>query len=296
MPPPSSQRGIAGRRGCALAVTTSIATFACTGGAPLLYPAHPLPAGAVTVGAGTSQRFALGEADAAIDAAATAARDGVTAEEAPAVIRGAVAQATAAPGLAPWVGARRGLGRGYELGLVSSGRTLRADGRRAFAGESTALSLGLGVSSQLGAPGDELGFTGAIDGVDERGLVSLAAELPVLVGYRSSANVVSLWAGRRPGLETMRLELALGSGEGGARETTVHARRLWVDGVLGAMVGVRPLWVAVELDVGRTWGSGRWDLLAPASGGATAVLEGGESDPVGAFILTPAAVLVGRFD
>ncbi len=297
MPPPSRLRWIVGRCSRALAVAASVATLACAGGAPLLYPAHPLPAGAVTVGAGTSQRFALGEADGAIDAAATAARDGVATEETPTVIRGAVAQTTAAPGLAPWIGARGGLGRGYELGLVSSGRTLRADGRHAFAADSTALSLGLGVSSQLGAPGDELGVAGAIDDVEARGLVSLAVEVPVLVGYRSSANVVSLWAGLRPGLEAMRLELELGSVDGVARETTVHARRLWVDGVLGAMVGVRPLWVAVELDVGRTWGSGRWDPLAPASGGAAAAaLEGGESDPIGAFTLTPAAVLVGRFD
>ncbi len=295
MPPGPSLRGIVGRRRRALAMAASLSPLACAGGTPLLHPAHPLPRGAVTVGAGTSQRFALGEADTAMDAASRAARDDVTAEEIPLVLRGAVAQTTAAPGLAPWVGARVGLGEGHEIGLVSSGRTLRLDGRRAFAGDSTALSLGLGLSSQLGAPADALEIHGAIDGVRDRGLASVALDLPVLIGYRSSANVVSLWAGLRPGVEALRAELLLGADEASALETTVHARRLWIDGVLGAMIGVRPLWVALELDVGTTWGSGRWNVPAPASGGPAAI-EGGESHLIGAFTLTPAAVLVGRFD
>lgn len=278
-------------------MAASLSPLACAGGTPLLHPAHPLPRGAVTVGAGTSQRFALGEADAAMDAAVDAAREDVTAEEIPVVVRGAVAELTAAPGLAPWVGVRAGMGRGLELGFVSSGRTLRLDGRRAFAGDSTALSVGLGVSSQLGAPADAFEIHGVIGGVRDRGLASVALELPILVGYRSSASVVSLWVGIRPGVEAMRAELLLDSGEASVLETTVRARRLWVDGVLGAMVGVRPLWVALELDVGHAWGSGRWDAPVPADrGAATADLAGAESDPIGAFTLTPAAVLVGRFD
>ncbi|MBN2192501.1 MAG: hypothetical protein JW751_06760 [Polyangiaceae bacterium] len=273
---------------------TLIAT-ACGGGAPLLYSAHPLPAGGVTAGAGVSQRFALGEADSAASQAAAVTAEEVTAAESRAVARGVVAQLLVAPGLAPYLGARVGAGRDTELGFTASGRSVRVDARRAFARGKTALSLGVGFGNRIGLDTSEVTSSGAIPRVNDTNVSGVSLELPILVGYRSSANVVSLWTGLRPGLETLWGSVLFSPADAEPLETDIVARRAFIDGVVGAMVGVRPIWVGIELDMGYGWGSGRWDVPIVGSG-EDAVLSSRGSGSIEGFTVTPAAVLVGRFN
>lgn len=283
----------------AAAAGLGLGALACGGGAPLLHPAHALPAGGVTAGAGFSQRFAVGEASSAQQAAARLDPAAANTEGLGELARGAVAQALFAPGLAPWAGARAGLGQDLELGLTASGRSLRLDARRAYGGDVTALSLGLALSSRVPLSGAEPDRSGAIAGLDDRGVGGLALELPLLVGYRSSGDVVTVWAGLRPGLETLRGPLRFVAAGDTELETTLHAHRIWLDGILGAMVGLHPLWVGLELDFGYVRGAGRWEAPTPtdgSAGGPLGPLLAERSGPLDGFTFTPAAVLRGRFD
>ncbi len=108
----------------------------CGGGLPLLHPAATLPAGEVRAAAGFSGNVATGSfADALKGAqneasAISGAPGPLTTDETYA--KGALVAASVAPGLAPLVGARIGIGSHFEGGLMYTGRGMRADVRRSF--------------------------------------------------------------------------------------------------------------------------------------------------------------------
>src|SRR5258706_5050818 len=94
-----------------------LAVVGCGGGVPLLHPAHVLPAGRVSAGAGVSGEFSLRSNG--------APRPPGDPEQAG--FEDAVARAALSPGIAPWVGTRAGLGARLEGGLPDTGRAVRVD-------------------------------------------------------------------------------------------------------------------------------------------------------------------------
>ncbi len=97
------------------------------------------------------------------------------------------------PAVAPYAAARIGIPGTNEAGLSYSGQGLRGDLRHAFEWGNRALSAGVGVSG-LG-----LGQSGASDppGTDLSGAHGVGVDLPILFGYRTDADVISVWAGLR---------------------------------------------------------------------------------------------------
>jgi hypothetical protein len=204
----------------ALAACAALLTTACGGGVPLFHGAHTLGRGATAQGAGFSGTFALGDAR---SAAASQAPEQSAAIDA------------LAPRVAPWVNARIGLGAESEAGLTYTARAIRLDARHAFEDGSVALSVGAGAS----------GILRTRDPVIEGNTVRSAPggfgfDVPVLVGWRSDAGVVTLWAGARGGFEML-----------GADRSTAHEldlRRWYGGAVVGFGLGFRHVHGAIELD------------------------------------------------
>jgi hypothetical protein len=279
-----------------LGVALACLATACGGGAPLLYPAHTLPRSSVSFAAGTSGHVSFGRLAAAEDDLAEAAAVGggaVTSEERTAFVRGALARFAVAPGVAPFVAARAGLGHHTEVGLSYLGRALRLDARRAFEWPNLALSLGLAGSGALSrfrdTPTRTLEGPGsALRSVDVTSLRGYGLELPVLFGYRSDADVVLLWAGVRGGAEhdTFSVVLVETGNQAGDKQfgTSAAATRYWVGGLVGFAIGLSPIQVRVELDAAYEHIQGH---LLTGGGELTAEVAG--------LSLTPAMAISAKF-
>jgi hypothetical protein len=216
----------------------------CGGGLPLLHPAQTLGPGEVRATTGLSASIATGDISSAIRTASDTRTAGpATPDEAYA--RGALAAASIAPGLAPVVGARVGLGHEMEGGLVYTSRAVRVDARRSFPlSHSWAMSLGAGGTAVIG--GNEVGEP--VRGLDLGTLHGWGADLPVLVGYASDADLYRLWVGVRAGWEQADLSVQ-GAPAVGASTAALSATRLWGGALLGLAVGFRHVHVAMEVDV-----------------------------------------------
>lgn len=218
--------------------TLASALAGCGGGVPLGHPAHVLSAGKVTVGAGVSGTFAV-EASPATPASAARLRE-----------------LTVAPEVSPWVAARAGFGGGFEGGLGMTTRAVRVDARRAFElwNRSWALSVGAGVSALLAAPP-----RGAASGVYGGGF-----DVPVLLGWRSRADLYSVWAGPRFGAEVLSGRLDWSG------VATPASGRSWNAGaVVGLRAGLRHLYAVLELEVAYRAAEGTLGAEAVAVRGAT---------------------------
>ncbi len=264
----------------------------CGGGAPLLHPAHVLPANAVSFAAGTSGRFSLGglaRAEQKLDDAAALPGGATTAAERRDFVAGALTRLAVAPGVAPFVAARAGLGAGNEAGLSYLGRALRLDARHAFEWPSVALSLGLAGTGALSRAGDKptrevTGQDAGLRSVEVTSLRGYGLELPVVVGYRSGADVVMLWAGLRAGFERDTFDLVLVEAPDEQFGTSGEAMRYWGGGLLGFAIGLAPIQVRVEIDA--AYESAHGNLLT--GGGELAADVGGVS-------LTPAMAISAKF-
>jgi len=166
----------------------------------------------------------------------------------PGYARGAIVAAAVAPGLAPFVAARVGIGGESEGGIAYTGRGVRIDARRAFAlGKATALSVGGGVSvpfygRQQGEP---------LPNVDLSSLRGYGADIPVLVGWESSAGIYQAWAGLRGGFEHDTIENLTSEPKPvtlGIPPIGLSATRYYGSAVVGLAAGFRVLHVALELD------------------------------------------------
>jgi hypothetical protein len=243
----------------------------CAGGLPMLHPAQALRPVEVRAAAGFSANvvgadFAGAMHDARVEAASNPApRDATFA-------RGALAAAAVGPGLAPWVAARVGLGGSFEAGLSYSGRALRADVRRAF-------ELATGWAASVGAAGSTVvgGHPegGELPGVDVGGLHGWGADVPVLVGFESDAQLYMAWLGARAGWEHVDISATGGGGLPG-----LSATRYWAGGLFGIAVGFRHVHVAVEIDASYATVSGEY---------------GGVQGTVHGLVLAPASALWWRF-
>jgi hypothetical protein len=240
-------------------VLGSASLNACAGGAPLLHPAHTLPENQVSVAAGTTGHFALGSlqhADRRLDTAAAMSGGVNEPRDIDGFVQGALTRFAVAPGVAPFVAARVGLGGHNEAGLSYTARAFRLDGRHAIEWPSVALSFGAVATGVLSRPGDEPsrriedepgGSTG-FRTFDLTSLNGYGLELPLLFGYRSDADVVKLWAGVRAGLERDSANVTLVFAPDTAVSSRADATRFWGGGLVGFSVGLAPIEVRVELD------------------------------------------------
>jgi hypothetical protein len=280
-------------RGWVVFAGSAVSSTACGGGAPLLHPAHTLPADQISAAVGTSGHFVLGDlARAKADLTAAAADPGgaTTRDERHRFVQGALAELAMAPGVAPYVAARAGLGNHNEVGLTYTARSLRLDARHAFEWPSLAVSVGLAGIGALPRVVDR-----PKDGLDEAGGAGLRTmdvessrgyglELPLLFGYRSSADVVKLWAGLRAGFERDSYYVTIVEAPDHAFATDAEATRLWAGGLVGFSVGLAPIEVRVELDAAYEMAEGS---LAAAGGKLEAELSG--------WTLTPAMAISAKF-
>ena len=249
-----------------LCLLSSAAVLAgCGGASPLMHTAHPLEDGQITVGAGFSgsinmDRPALGEEQ--IDEAI-------------------LGEAATAPGFAPWVGARAGLGSEFDAGLIYTARTIRADLRHAWLSHfepespfhSAALSLSLGASGLLPKRDDDLATRVGGFGLD----------LPLLVGLNSDADVYNIYLGARGGFEYLNGQRELPSDPLDPTLVLLDPIKGWhaqTGGLIGLRVGFRYLFAAIELAGDYHWASGTI----------------GDTDAsFRVFALRPAGALIGRF-
>jgi hypothetical protein len=254
-------------RGHLLAVVSPM-LCACGGGAATLYPAHTLGPNQVTAGAGVSGNFAFSGGQSVLQGPPAAAV-GPGGDPEQTYVDDSVRTALLAPGIAPWVGARVGLGGQNEAGLTYTGRSARLDARHAFENDEFALSIGLGASGVLVHPGSyhppDSTSPPAVGRFTDPNANLIATgwglELPIVAGWRSSASVVSIWAGGRAGFERVLGELPVVTPPQPPPKpgvsppppppplfADVGGSRLWAGGLVGFAIGIKPIWVAVELD------------------------------------------------
>ncbi len=212
----------------------TLALCGCGGGVPLMHSAHPTPEHEVTVGAGFSgtlvtSSLPVSGAQADVDELRTGALS---------------------PGIAPWVGARLGFARGFDAGLLYSGRSVRVDGRKSFElTRSLALSLGLGAAGLL--PQSRRGSDLRVGG--------FGGDVPLLFGWRSRADVYSAWIGARGGAELLRGVRELPSDAATPEivvNEAVNGWHAWSGGVVGLRVGFRYVFAVLEVDAAMHWARG----------------------------------------
>lgn len=267
------RRASCGAPGLLTAFVASASLAACGGSSPLLHPAHVEPEGVVVAGAGVSGQISLGAAEQAVLDARAASPQGPAGPEDRTYRRGALSLASFAPGVAPWVGARVGLGGQNEAGLAYTGRALRVDARHAFGDERLAFSAGAGAHGVLRQRENDPGLAG----LDLNEVSGYGFDLPLLAGWQSSAGLIRAWGGLRFGYE--RLGGRVGLGEPDAAR--LSAWRTWGGGLVGLAMGFRHVYVALELDAAYHHAEGR---LGEVRG-----LE------LNGLTLAPGGALLGRF-
>ncbi len=254
---------------------------------PLLHPAQPLPAGVTSLSAGLGSQWVGGKANREIDAAQATTAAGQSASTLPATQT--VAAALWSPGLFPWVSMRLGLGQQSEAGLSYTGHRARIDGRYATLRGHWALSVGAGASLGLehattSANGSStFDSTESIAGVDTSGARAVAFDVPVILGWRSSADIARIWFGLRPTYERAYGTLML-TAPATISQVNFNANVMTMEGLVGLAMGLRPLFIALELSVGESIARG-------SMSGSPGTVSGGSAS-LSALTVTPAAALI----
>ena len=246
-------------------LASTLATLAgCGGGTPLLHPARTLPSGEVRVAGGLSGNLVPGGLSNDLRAARErAANDPNGVPGAPGTnadyAKGALVAAAMAPGIAPFVGARVGLGNAFEGGLAYTGRAVRVDVRKSFDAKETSLSIGIGGTAAL--YGRDAGQND-LPSVDLSALKGYGADIPVLVGWQSQGGLYRVWGGARGGFErdsVGRLSSEPRDPPPGVPALTLDATRFYAGGVVGLATGLRHVHVALELQVAYQTASGTYN-------------------------------------
>lgn len=264
-------------RSCARAALLAFLA-GCAGGTPLLHPAQTLPTGDVRAAGGLSGNVVVGSlAEDLRNARALAVADptlpGAPGSN-PSYAKGALVSAAVAPGIAPFVAARVGIGAKSEGGITYTGRNVRIDVRRSLdLSKEWALSGGVALDAAL--YGRQQGST--LPNVDLSSLRGYGLDVPLLVGYESTAGLYRLWLGARGGWEHDTIEDLTSEPKSPPIATGpigLSADRAWVGGVLGLAVGFRHVHLALELDASYETVHGRYNdttvdihglALAPAA-------------------------------
>jgi hypothetical protein len=133
-----------------------------------------------------------------------------------------------------------GLPGSNEGGLTYSGRTFRVDARHAFAlGKAGALSVGLGASGLVDA-----GPFGPTAG----GFYGGGADVPVLVGLRSTGGLYSFWFGPRGGFDILSAHSVLSGPPSMPTAYDVTGKHFYVGLTAGMRVGFRHVHLALEIN------------------------------------------------
>lgn len=249
----------------------------CGGGAPLLHPARTLPAGDIRMASGLSANVAAGSLGDDLRVAKDAATKDPQVPGAPgsnpAYAKGALVAAAIAPGLAPFIGARVGVGNQYEGGLAYTGRAVRVDMRRSFDSGKFSFSAGLGLSAAL--YGRQQGSD--LPNVDLGELHGYGFDIPLLVGWESSGGIYKVWGGGRGGFERDVVERLTSEPKAvtlGGQPLHLDANRTWGGAVLGVATGFNHVHVALELSAAYQLVTGNYNdnhvtvhgvTLAPAT-------------------------------
>lgn len=262
-----------------LAAIAAMSAASCAGGAPLMHPAHVLSQGHTRFAAGAAANFTAGEASDAINNADAERITAVVDKPSPTYTAGALAVAAFAPGVAPFVAGRVGLGYDAEGGLSYTGHAMRIDARYALQGDTTALSVGVGGSALLARRGT---ITNAqLGGLNLEGVSGWGADVPVVFGWRSSGDIVWWWAGARGGYEKLRGTVTLFVPTvPDPLDGDIDAHRLMVAGLTGLAVGFRHFHAAVEVQ-------GAYQDAQGALWGTDVQVKG--------FTFSPSAALLGSF-
>lgn len=215
-----------------------------------MHPARTLPLGAVRAASGVSANVAVGSVGEDLRAARELAAKDPSVPGEPgtnsAYAKGALVAAAVAPGLAPYVGARVGVGNAIEGGLTYTGRAVRVDMRKSFDDRNVSFSAGLGFSAALYGrqAGNEL------PNVDLESLHGYGFDIPLLVGWESAGGIYKAWGGARGGFERDVLESLSSEPKAvtlGTAPLKLEANRYWGGGVIGFATGFNHVHVALEL-------------------------------------------------
>jgi hypothetical protein len=219
---------------------------------PLGHPAHALSSGKTTIGAGVAGRVMVSSS------AAVGGAEAVRLQE-----------LAIAPDVSPWVAARAGLGNDFEAGIGVSTRAVRVDGRRAFTWDRIALSIGLGASAIMPARP-----TGGSNG---SGVFGGGFDVPILIGWRSTAELYAVWIGPRIGAELFSGQLGV---DPAGNPIPASGRHLHVGGTAGLRAGLRHVYGVAEAHVAYHAAEGTL---------------GANSLTLGGWAVTPAGALVVSF-
>jgi hypothetical protein len=271
----NAARGLAAASACFL--------LGCGGAMPLLHPAQTLPTGDVRAVAGIAARAVVGNLGDALriatnQSAASQMQMGSPPPTSTTYTQGALVAAGIAPDLSPIAGARVGVGAGFEGGLMYTGRGVRADLRKAFnVGNPShwAVSVGVGIDGALSGR-----QTTALNGIDNANLLGIGADVPVLLGWHSTAGLYYFWVGARVQYEHDTIQPR--SKESPSTMADLVGDRVGVSGLVGIAIGFRHVHVALELEAGYAY-------LTGSFGGVqyTARVDG--------LVLTPASALLWDF-
>jgi hypothetical protein len=262
-------------RAFGLALFAAAVTTGCGGGAPLLHPARTLGTGDVRVAGGVSAQVVPGSLGEDLRVAREIAGRDASGQSSPglpgsnpAYAKGALVAASIAPGLAPFLGARVGVGHHFEGGLAYTGRAVRVDMRRSFDDGPWSLSVGVGGSAAL--YGRQQGTD--LPNVDLGALHGYGADVPLLLGWQSVGGLYTLWVGPRGGFEHIVLETLTSEPKDvtiGAPPIHLDATRWHAGGVLGIATGFNHVHVALEAAVAYQIVSGSYNANAVTVRGLT---------------------------
>ena len=275
LPPPSRARGTRSARfTVSLGATPLLLALilACGGGVPLLHPAQVLPAWKTAFATGVSDRFVLGDERRALDEAQE--RPPGAPPNDPRLTRAVLVALAEGPAVSPFLAGRVGFPASNEAGFSYSGQAARADARHSFAwGEHGALGLGLGLTAR------GLGQSAVPPGADLGRARGFGLDLPVLVGYRADADLVSVWGGLRASVDRWTGSVGLDP-----MPPLFHldATRLAAGPSVGLAVGLPPFWVAAELEVDYAHVTGSLDRPGAH---LDASLDGWSMRPAGALVM-----------
>jgi hypothetical protein len=254
--------------GSATLILAGAVLAGCGGGAPLLHPAHPLPPGEISVGAGVSGQVAL----LPLSAPAGASTQNPT----------SLQNLTVSPGVAPWAAGRIGFEGSNEAGLTYSGRTLRLDGRHAFllGKGNVAISVGLGASALMAErPGSD----------QASGVFGGGADLPVLLGIRSTSDLYAFWFGPRGGFEILSGRTQITDSSAMPTLYDVSGKHFYAGLTLGARVGFRHVHLALEVNAAYHYADGSFQTSAvgmtPAGPSASSSVQQLSITPAGALVV-----------
>ncbi|HEX2673822.1 MAG TPA: hypothetical protein VHM25_23245 [Polyangiaceae bacterium] len=212
----------------------------CGGGVPLLHPAHVLPAGRTAFAVGVSDRFLLGDTRHAFEAGMQPPPPGAPPQKDLRAARGTLVALAEGPAVAAFAAARVGVPGSNEAGLSYSGQAVRGDFRHAFDWGAYALSTGLGVTGRFGHSSADLPPNADLSGAHGLGL-----DLPVLFGYRTDAEVISVWGGVRGSFDHWSGTVSLDPDPA----FDLGARRWSVGPIVGMSLGLPPFWVSAEIEI-----------------------------------------------